>query len=250
MASGDPGGGAAAGGGPGRFLLSAQGWPYMLVPFIPLAVVLELAHASAGMIFGVAALGIIPTAALMGLATEELAAKSGPGIGGLLNVTFGNAPELIIALFALGAGPPRGGEGVDHRLDPRKHPARDGRGDVRRRARPRAPALRLHRRQRPVADAAAGRGRSGDAGDLRARRGQGPATSRRGDRELRLHGRGAVPGGRGRPDRHLRDRPPVLAEDTPGPLQPLGGGARTRRSSVERAPVDRHARDRRARGRD
>jgi Ca2+:H+ antiporter len=40
----------------------------------------------------------------MGRATEELAARSGPGIGGLLNVTFGNAPELIIALFALGAG--------------------------------------------------------------------------------------------------------------------------------------------------
>ena len=40
----------------------------------------------------------------MGLATEELAARSGPGIGGLLNVTFGNAPELIIALFALGEG--------------------------------------------------------------------------------------------------------------------------------------------------
>ena len=40
----------------------------------------------------------------MGLATEELAAKSGPGIGGLLNVTFGNAPELIIALIALNAG--------------------------------------------------------------------------------------------------------------------------------------------------
>jgi Ca2+:H+ antiporter len=67
-------------------------------------VVLELAHASAGLIFGVAALGIIPTAALMGLATEELAARSGPGIGGLLNVTFGNAPELIIALFALNEG--------------------------------------------------------------------------------------------------------------------------------------------------
>ena len=56
------------------------------------------------LIFSVAALGIIPTAALMGLATEELAARSGPGIGGLLNVTFGNAPELIIALFALDAG--------------------------------------------------------------------------------------------------------------------------------------------------
>jgi len=56
------------------------------------------------MVFAAAAIGIIPTAALMGRATEELAARSGPGIGGLLNVTFGNAPELIIALFALGQG--------------------------------------------------------------------------------------------------------------------------------------------------
>jgi Ca2+:H+ antiporter len=87
-----------------EFLTSAQGWPYLLVPFIPAAVALELAHASAALIFIVAALGIIPTAALMGLATEELAARSGPGIGGLLNVTFGNAPELIIALFALNEG--------------------------------------------------------------------------------------------------------------------------------------------------
>ena len=87
-----------------EFLTSAQGWPYLLVPFIPAAVALELAHASAALIFFVAALGIIPTAALMGLATEELAARSGPGIGGLLNVTFGNAPELIIALFALSEG--------------------------------------------------------------------------------------------------------------------------------------------------
>ena len=37
----------------------------------------------------------------MGEATEAIAAKTGPGIGGLLNVTFGNAPELIIAFFAL-----------------------------------------------------------------------------------------------------------------------------------------------------
>jgi Ca2+:H+ antiporter len=87
-----------------QFLFGPQGWPYLLVPFIPAAVALELAHASAPVIFIVAALGIIPTAALMGLATEELAARSGPGIGGLLNVTFGNAPELIIALFALNEG--------------------------------------------------------------------------------------------------------------------------------------------------
>jgi Ca2+:H+ antiporter len=89
---------------PRRFLFSSQGWPYLLVPFIPIAIALELAHAGAVVTFFASALGVIPTAALMGRATEELAVRSGPGIGGLLNVTFGNAPELIIALFALGAG--------------------------------------------------------------------------------------------------------------------------------------------------
>ncbi len=87
-----------------RFLLSGAGWPYLLVPFIPIAIVLELTHASATIIFIASALGVIPTAALMGRATEELAARSGPGIGGFLNVTFGNAPELIIAFFALNEG--------------------------------------------------------------------------------------------------------------------------------------------------
>jgi Ca2+:H+ antiporter len=86
------------------FLRSAHGWPYLLVPLIPVAVALDLAGAEATIVFAASALGIIPTAALMGRATEELAARSGPGIGGLLNVTFGNAPELIIALFALGQG--------------------------------------------------------------------------------------------------------------------------------------------------
>src|SRR4051794_35846759 len=90
--------------GPLSFLFTAQGAPYLLVPLIPIAIVLDIANASAGVVFFAAALGIVPTAALMGLATEELAARSGPGIGGLLNVTFGNAPELIIALFALGQG--------------------------------------------------------------------------------------------------------------------------------------------------
>src|SRR4051794_30255420 len=81
-----------------------MGWPYLLTPLIPIAVVLELVGSPATVVFAASALGIIPTAALMGRATEELAARSGPGIGGLLNVTFGNAPELIIALFALGQG--------------------------------------------------------------------------------------------------------------------------------------------------
>jgi Ca2+:H+ antiporter len=87
-----------------RFLLSGDGWPYLLVPFIPIAVALELADTTAAIVFFSSALGVIPTAALMGRATEELAARSGPGIGGLLNVTFGNAPELIIAFFALREG--------------------------------------------------------------------------------------------------------------------------------------------------
>ena len=96
-------------GGTGRprrkhFLFSGEGWPYLLVPLIPVAVVLELVHAAPTWVFLASALGVIPTAALMGRATEELAARSGPGIGGFLNVTFGNAPELTIALFALGAG--------------------------------------------------------------------------------------------------------------------------------------------------
>src|SRR5436853_2715191 len=86
------------------FFLGSQGWPYLLVPFIAVAVALDAAGASKTLVFVASTLEIIPTAALMGRATEELAAQSGPGIGGLLNVTFGNAPELIIALFALGKG--------------------------------------------------------------------------------------------------------------------------------------------------
>jgi Ca2+:H+ antiporter len=86
------------------FLGTALGWPYLLTPLIPVAVLLDILNVAPTIIFAVSALAIVPTAALMGRATEELAARSGPGIGGLLNVTFGNAPELIIALFALQKG--------------------------------------------------------------------------------------------------------------------------------------------------
>jgi len=55
-------------------------------------------------LFICAGLGIIPLAGIMGRATEHLAAKMGQGIGGLLNATFGNAAELIIALMALQKG--------------------------------------------------------------------------------------------------------------------------------------------------
>jgi Ca2+:H+ antiporter len=86
------------------FLASGDGWPYTLVPFIPIAIALELLHGGAELIFATSAIGVIPTAALMGEATEHLADRAGPGIGGLLNVTFGNLPELLIAFFALQAG--------------------------------------------------------------------------------------------------------------------------------------------------
>jgi Ca2+:H+ antiporter len=87
-----------------RFLASGDGWPYALLPFIPLAIALELLHAGPALIFSTSAIGVIPTAAIMGEATEHLADRAGPGIGGLLNVTFGNLPELLIAFFALQAG--------------------------------------------------------------------------------------------------------------------------------------------------
>ena len=75
---------------------------FFLGVFIPIAIALELAHVdNPVLIFGAAALAVIPCAAVMGEATEAIAAKTGPGIGGLMNVTFGNAPELIIAFFAL-----------------------------------------------------------------------------------------------------------------------------------------------------
>jgi Ca2+:H+ antiporter len=87
-----------------RRLFGADSWPYLLSPLIPAAVLVDVLDAPATVVFFVSAVALIPPAAMMGRATEELAERSGNVIGGLLNVTFGNAPELIIALFALGKG--------------------------------------------------------------------------------------------------------------------------------------------------
>ncbi len=57
-------------------------------------------------LFVLAALSLVPLAWLIGRATEHAAEHTGPGIGGFLNASFGNAPELIVALFALGADLP------------------------------------------------------------------------------------------------------------------------------------------------
>ena len=75
-----------------------------LLVFIPVSLALESAHAPAPVLFFSAALAIVPIAALIVHSTEQLATRTGDAIGGLLNATFGNAPELIIALVALRSG--------------------------------------------------------------------------------------------------------------------------------------------------
>ncbi|MDP9378859.1 MAG: cation transporter [Chloroflexota bacterium] len=78
---------------------------YPLLALVPIAFVLEyLVHASPVVIFMVSALALIPLAAVLGKATEEIAVHTGPRIGGLLNATLGNAAELIITIVALNAG--------------------------------------------------------------------------------------------------------------------------------------------------
>jgi len=75
-----------------------------LLVFIPLTVIFERTHASDPLTFFSAALAIIPIARLIVLSTEQIAVRTGDAIGGLLNATFGNAPELIITIVALRAG--------------------------------------------------------------------------------------------------------------------------------------------------
>jgi Ca2+:H+ antiporter len=80
------------------------GWLRLLLLAVPMTLVLRVAGARPIFLFVASGLAIIPLAGLMGEATEQLAERLGPGIGGLLNATFGNAAELIIALFALFKG--------------------------------------------------------------------------------------------------------------------------------------------------
>jgi Ca2+:H+ antiporter len=76
----------------------------LLLVFIPIALVLDRMVDNPILVFVASALAIVPLAGLMGDATEALAEYLGPTLGGLLNATLGNAPEIIIALFALHRG--------------------------------------------------------------------------------------------------------------------------------------------------
>src|SRR5438034_9878032 len=73
----------------------------------PVTIIARFAfHAGDVALFALAAISLVPLAWLIGEATEHAGEHTGPGIGGFLNASFGNAPELIIALFAIGSGLP------------------------------------------------------------------------------------------------------------------------------------------------
>src|SRR3954466_2375724 len=77
----------------------------LLLIFVPVAIALKfLMPTSHTLIFIASCLAIVPLAGWLGHATEELAHHTGEGVGGLLNATFGNAAELIIAIMALRQG--------------------------------------------------------------------------------------------------------------------------------------------------
>src|SRR5260370_19532879 len=81
-------------------------WLYILLITAFFAPIIELVGGQRQelAIFICAAISLIPLAALIGFATEDLAARVGHIAGGLLNATFGNAPEIIIGIFALQQG--------------------------------------------------------------------------------------------------------------------------------------------------
>ena len=76
----------------------------VLLLFVPVSIAAHFLEWGDVVVFITAAIGIIPLAAFMGTATEEIAVVVGPNLGGLLNATFGNATELILAYIALKEG--------------------------------------------------------------------------------------------------------------------------------------------------
>ena len=85
-------------------LVRPERWLLLMLVFVPLAPLAGWLHWGGMPVFVFAALAIVPLAGLMGESTEALARRLGAGVGGLLNATFGNAAELVIALAALQRG--------------------------------------------------------------------------------------------------------------------------------------------------
>ncbi|MGF1481039.1 MAG: calcium/proton exchanger [Cyanophyceae cyanobacterium] len=76
----------------------------VMLLFVPVSITAHFLEWGEAIVFVTAGLGIVPLAAFMGTATEEIAVVVGPNLGGLLNATFGNATELILAYIALKEG--------------------------------------------------------------------------------------------------------------------------------------------------
>src|SRR3989304_2524600 len=94
-------------------MAGAGKWKFLLLPalLVPIPILLRLLGGSDLTVFVAAGVAVIPLAHLMGVATEELGKRAGPGIGGFLNATLGNATELIIALVAIGRAASLAGAG-------------------------------------------------------------------------------------------------------------------------------------------
>ena len=116
-----------------------------LLVFIPVAIALDFLKFNPILVFVVSALAIVPLAGLMGDATEALAEYLGPTLGALLNATLGNAPEIIISLFALNRGLDRHCQVVAHGFDHRQSVARVGPVDGCRRAQGQDAEIRFSR---------------------------------------------------------------------------------------------------------
>ena len=153
-----------------RFLFSGSGWPYLLVPFIPIAVALELGARRGDADLRRRRARRDPHRRAHGPLDRGAGDAHGPRHRRLPERHVRQLPRAGDRVLRAERRPAGGRQGVDHRLDPREHPARHGRRDVHRRPQARAPVLRPHRRERAGADAAAGRRGARAAGDLRAHR--------------------------------------------------------------------------------
>ncbi|HET9774767.1 MAG TPA: hypothetical protein VFP25_07265, partial [Nitrososphaeraceae archaeon] len=77
---------------------------FFLLIFVPIAITLDLLHSNHIILYIIAVIALLPLAKLIGDSTEHLSTHYGSTLGSLLNVTFGNAAEIIIAVVAINAG--------------------------------------------------------------------------------------------------------------------------------------------------
>ena len=174
----EPGPVVADGPADASFLRTPLGWPYLLAPLIPIAVVARpRGRPGDGRLRRLGA-GDHPHGGADGAGDRGAGGALGPGHRRPAQRHLRQRAGADHRPLRPRPGAAGGGQGLDRRLDHRQHPAGPRRGDAGRRDRPRQTVLQPHQRQHPDLDADAGRGGAADAGDLRAGRGQGAARSR------------------------------------------------------------------------